>query len=102
MMTACATPSALSDCHEHLCLIRRSGAADAALVGTGSERPSLRQGEPGGTAQVDIGQACASTRLKSSLVIRKRFMREFQTFSGLQQPKKHEKPCMIGCGGCVS
>lgn len=37
----------------------------------------VRHGEPAGAVQVDIGQVCDSTRLKSSLTAADCFMRRF-------------------------
>jgi hypothetical protein len=51
----------------------------------------VRHGEPAGAAQVDIGQSCDSTRLKSSLATPDCFMRVFQTSSRLQQVMKHDR-----------
>src|SRR5664279_298380 len=62
----------------------------------------VRHGEPTGAAQVDIGQLCASTRLKSSLTTHDCFMSPFHPSNDLQQLMKHAEPCMIGGRGRVS
>jgi hypothetical protein len=56
----------------------------------------VRHGEPAGAAQVDIGQGCDSTRLKSSLMSPDCFMRVFQPSSRLQRLMKHETRSVFG------
>ena len=58
--------------------------------------------QPVGAAQVDIGQSCASTRLKSSLTTPDCFMGAFQTSSRLQQLMKHDRRRRIAGRSAVS
>jgi hypothetical protein len=62
----------------------------------------VRHGDPAGAAQDDIGQSLASTRRKSSSLIRRLFMGCCNCSSRMQQPMKDGRPCCRPDGRTVS